>query len=154
MSLSLFFLLYPSDYKVVCHCGVFLYFFKDFIYLFLERGEGWETERKRNINVWLPLMCPLLGTWPTTQACALTGNRTGDPLVHSLHSIHWAKPARAVFLICISLIINNADHFTCLLTLSLYLVKYLSPHILISLSYCYWVITVVHVVCIQLCYHI
>ena len=26
--------------------------------------------------------CPLLGTWPTTQACALTGNRTGDPLVY------------------------------------------------------------------------
>ena len=32
--------------------------------------------------MWLPLECPLLGTWPTTQACALTGNRTGDPLVH------------------------------------------------------------------------
>ena len=26
-------------------------------------------------------MCPLLGTWPTTQACALTGNPTSDPLV-------------------------------------------------------------------------
>ena len=25
---------------------------------------------------------PLLGTWPATQACALTGNWTGDPLVH------------------------------------------------------------------------
>ena len=24
---------------------------------------------------------PHWGTWPTTQACALTGNRTGDPLV-------------------------------------------------------------------------
>ena len=31
--------------------------------------------------MWLPLMHPLLGTWPTTQACALTGNRTSDPLV-------------------------------------------------------------------------
>ena len=37
--------------------------------------------RQRNINMWLPLMCPLLGTWPATQACALTGNRTGDPLL-------------------------------------------------------------------------
>ena len=37
--------------------------------------------RERNINVWLPLTRPLLGTWPTTQACALTGNRTSDPLV-------------------------------------------------------------------------
>ena len=32
-------------------------------YLFLERGEG----RERNINVWLPLTYPLLGTWPTTR---------------------------------------------------------------------------------------
>ena len=37
--------------------------------------------KERNINVWLPLMCPLLGTWPTTQACALNGNPTGNPLV-------------------------------------------------------------------------
>ena len=41
-----------------------------FIYLFLER----EEERERNINVRLPLSRPLLGTWPTTQACDLTGN--------------------------------------------------------------------------------
>ena len=45
-------------------------------YLFLER--------KRNIIVWLPLWLPLLGTWPVTQACALTGNRTSDLSVHSL----------------------------------------------------------------------
>ena len=57
-------------------------FKKYFIYLFLERGEGKEKERERNINVWLPLV-PLSGgpTWPTTQACAQTGNLTGDPLV-------------------------------------------------------------------------
>ena len=36
------------------------HFLKDFIYLFLERGEGKEKERKRNINVWLPLKCPLV----------------------------------------------------------------------------------------------
>ena len=36
---------------------------------------------EKNINVWLPLEQPLLGTRPATQACALTGNRTGDPLV-------------------------------------------------------------------------
>ena len=43
--------------------------FKDVIY-FLERGR--EKERERNINVWLPLAGPLLGTWLTTRACALT----------------------------------------------------------------------------------
>ena len=37
--------------------------------LFIDRGE----ERERNINVWLPLVCPLLGIWSTTQACVLTG---------------------------------------------------------------------------------
>ena len=35
-------------------------FFKRF-YLFLERGEGRDKERERNINVWLPLMCPPTG---------------------------------------------------------------------------------------------
>ena len=60
------------QYRLMC-------FFKDFIYLFLEREEGKEKEREKNINVWLPLMRPLPGTWPTTQACALTGNQTGDP---------------------------------------------------------------------------
>ena len=33
------------------------------------------------MNVWLPLECPLLGTWPTTKGCALTGNQTDDSLV-------------------------------------------------------------------------
>ena len=42
----------------------FSIFKKYFIYLFLERGEGREKERERNINVWLPLERPLLGTRP------------------------------------------------------------------------------------------
>ena len=54
-------------------------FKKDFIYLFLERGEGREKEREKNIDAdQLPLIYPQPGTWPTTQACALTGNRTSD----------------------------------------------------------------------------
>ena len=36
---------------------------------------------ERNINQ-LPLPHPQLGTWPAAQACALTGNQTGDLLVH------------------------------------------------------------------------
>ena len=32
---------------------------------------------KRNID-WLPLARPQLGTWPETQACALTRNRRDD----------------------------------------------------------------------------
>ena len=38
-----------------------MFFFKDFIYLFLERGERMEKERERNINVWLPLVQPPTG---------------------------------------------------------------------------------------------
>ena len=54
----------------------------DFIYLFREKGEEErEGEKHQNINVWLPLVCSLLGMWPTTQACALTGNGTSDPLI-------------------------------------------------------------------------
>ena len=61
-------------------CGAFSLIFK--IYLSLDRGGGREKEKERNVSVWLLLLCPLLGTWPTTQACAPTGNGTRDPLVH------------------------------------------------------------------------
>ena len=66
----------------ICIFLFFIFIFLKIFYLFLERGEGREKERDRNINVWLPLTCHLLGTWPTTQACALTGNQTRDLLVH------------------------------------------------------------------------
>ena len=56
-------------------CFLQLLFKKDlFINLFPEREEGREKERERNINVWLPLVLPQLGTWPAMQVCALTGN--------------------------------------------------------------------------------
>ena len=45
-----------------------LYFFKKILFIFLDRGEGREKERERNINVWLPLTHPTTwGTWPTTR---------------------------------------------------------------------------------------
>ena len=50
------------------------HFLKKRFYLFLERGEEKEKETDRDISVWLPLLCPLLETWPATQACALAGN--------------------------------------------------------------------------------
>ena len=62
---------------------IYLFVIHDlFIYFILDRGERRGKERERNISVWLLLMCPLLGTWPPTQACALTGNQTGSSLVH------------------------------------------------------------------------
>ena len=65
--------------KVVIQCYCILICIKNFIYLFLERGEGKEKERERNINVWLPLVRPLLGTWLATQACSLTGIELATP---------------------------------------------------------------------------
>ena len=57
---------------------ILFYFLK---ILFMLRGEGREKERERNINVWLPLVHPQLGTWPATQAFAVTGNQTSNPLL-------------------------------------------------------------------------
>ena len=53
-------------------------------YLFNFRQRGRESERERNISVWLPLACPLLGMWPTTQTYVLTGNWISNLLVHRL----------------------------------------------------------------------
>ena len=64
----------------VCLCV-----FKIYLFIFRERGREGEREGEkhqcvRDIN-WLPLRCPKLGIWPATQACALTGNPTSDPLL-------------------------------------------------------------------------
>ena len=55
--------------------------FKDFIYLFLDRGEGWEKESEKYPCV-VASGTPPTGTWPETQICDLTWNGTGDLLVH------------------------------------------------------------------------
>ena len=56
-------------------------FFLKILFTYFQREEGREKEKVRNINVWLPFKCPLPGTWPTTHACALSGNRNSDPLI-------------------------------------------------------------------------
>ena len=50
--------------------------------------------------MWLPVMCPLMGTWPATQVCALTGNRTSDPLLHrpALNPLSCTGQAKVFFL--------------------------------------------------------
>ena len=59
-----------------------VFFLTFYLFIFIERGR--EGERERNINAWLPLLHHLLGTWPATQACALTGNWTSNSLVDRL----------------------------------------------------------------------
>ena len=52
-----------------------------FTFFFFTEGKG-GSKREINNNVWLLSMHPLLGSWPATQACALTGSQTSDPLVY------------------------------------------------------------------------
>ena len=57
------------------------FFNLDFIYLFSERGrEGEKDQCVRETSV--ASRTPPIGDPPATQACALTGNRTGDLLFH------------------------------------------------------------------------
>ena len=66
--------------KRINYDNVIFYFFKIlFIYYYMGR----EGETERNINVWLPLAHPSLGTWPATQAYAQTGNGASDLLLCS-----------------------------------------------------------------------
>ena len=55
-----------------------------FIYFYREgkrgRKRGNEIPMCKRYIDWLPLILPPLGAWPTTQACALTGNLNWRPL--------------------------------------------------------------------------
>ena len=60
----------------------FLIVFWKWFYLFIFRERGREGERGRETSMCGCLSrAPSLGTWPATQACALTGNWTSDPLL-------------------------------------------------------------------------
>ena len=63
---------FPEAISVFCLLPKFFktYTCVYFTYLFLERGREGERERERNINVWLSLTRPILGTWPVPQECA------------------------------------------------------------------------------------
>ena len=55
-------------------------------------------ERERNINVWLPLPCPQLGTWPQTRHVPRLGIEPVTLWFTSPHSIHWATgPIHSIF---------------------------------------------------------
>ena len=70
----------PSLFNLSSSKGIqsFLFSFKDVIYLFLEREEGRKKGREK--HQWASRPSPT-GTWPSTQAGALPGNRTSDHLI-------------------------------------------------------------------------
>ena len=57
--------------------------------------------------MWLPLTQPLLETWPATQVCAVTRNRTHDPLVHRPVLNLLSHTSQAKFL----MLFNQGGHF-------------------------------------------
>ena len=77
--------------------------------LFTVRERGREGEIEGNIDVWekhwLATSCmPPVGRWPTTQACALTGNRMVTLQFAGWCSAHWATPVGAThltFVVCL-----------------------------------------------------
>ena len=65
-----------------------------FLKRFWERGEEKEKERERNIHVWLPLTCPLLGSWLQPRHVPWLGIKPVTLWFTGKCSIHWATPAR------------------------------------------------------------
>ena len=57
------------------------FFLKDFKFIFRERGREGEKRREGTLMCGYLLCTPYRGPGPQPQARALTGNRTGDPLV-------------------------------------------------------------------------
>ena len=64
---------------------VTFFFFRKRFYVFIFREENGRRKRGRETSMCGCPFCapcaPLLQTWPASQACALAGNQTGDPLV-------------------------------------------------------------------------
>ena len=70
--------IYYSPEDVIKNANLFKRF-----YFFISRERGREGERETSMCSCL-LHTPHWGTWPTTQACALSRNRTSSPLVYRL----------------------------------------------------------------------
>ena len=93
------------------------------------RGQG-RGKRERNINVWLPLMCPLLGTWPTTQSCALDWESNQQPFDSQANTQPLSHTRQGRVFTCIFLITNDVEHLLiCLLgiCISSWVTVYSSP---------------------------
>ena len=67
---------------ILCHWNLFTFYFLFLKILFIFRESGREGERDGEKHQCMVVPnTPPTGTWPATQASALTGNPTGNPLV-------------------------------------------------------------------------
>ena len=70
---------------------LFPFIFKNSVYLFLERGEGREKDRERNINAWLPIAYPNWGPVLQPRHVSWLGIKLVTlwyPVQHSIHLSH------------------------------------------------------------------
>ena len=96
-----------SNYIILCHSILHSFFKKDFIY-FQREGKGGRRRGRETSMCGCPAPQIPTWTWPTIQACAPTGNWTGDP---SAHRPELTEPHQlGLYFILISV------YFTCYLT--------------------------------------
>ena len=113
-------------------------FFKDFIYLFIyfQRGEGLEREGEK---LWLPPGHPLLGTWPTTQACALHWESNPQPFGLQA-SAQSTKPRQLGLMFSLMLVVITSSYTNryCL-SLPLWFLQFIvgNRYTLTLILYCY-----------------
>ena len=102
-SLSVFvglFLWFCSLVGSIYTVHVFFFLFLRF-YLFIFRERGREGEKERNINVWLPLMWPPLGTWRSNPSMCpdWESNRQPFGLQPALNPLTYARQGGFFFFI-------------------------------------------------------
>ena len=88
-----------------------IYFLRISFFLSFQR-EGKEKERERSLIVWLPLTCPLMGTWPATQACALDWDSNQWPFGSQAgtQSTDPHQPGLQMLIFCFSVFVSIFEH--------------------------------------------
>ena len=111
--LSVYLFIYPSMSLDVClsvYLSIYLIylssiFFRFHLFIFRQRGREEDREREKHQCVVASRVTPT-GYWPKTQACALTGDPTSDPLVCKpvLNSLsHTSQTYLSPIFICLSI---------------------------------------------------
>ena len=84
---------FSLSFALINKFQIIFFFFKDFIYLFLEREEGREKEKERYIGCLLH--APHWGPGPQRRYVPWLGIKLATFWFTGQHSITWATPARA-----------------------------------------------------------
>ena len=127
--------------------SLFLFFKRFYLFIFRERGREWKKRgRERSMLRETLIGClshaPQPGTWPATHACALMGNRTGNPLVcrlalsllsHASQGPLWPFNVYRIYNDVFSLILDIGHLYLC--PLSFFPLMNLTRHLSITLIF-------------------